>query len=579
MGEWSGFFPSSGGDRKYKTAHIAAITDALFHSGVCQNDDLTLAPAGAMTAALGAGRALVNGYHYQNDSPLNLTFGYADGTLARIDAVMLRRDANSRDIHAVVVPGTPAINPTAPACTRDADAYDLCLYHVRIPAGATAITASMITDRRADADLCGYVYCKFSGIGTSVMQAAVDEMIASVSAELNQLNAGTAVMTKAQYDPNGSGVDVTAQIYKCTKNGKVYALTGHGGFGRFKVPAAWASGDTWTVNGKSVPAYCGADAVDGDTIVAGRWVLFSYDGTQLNFSGGGGLSLGKLAQATAKPGQVLAGVPYYAGNKTLKKGTMPDRGQNQYGGSVEAGTDYIAIRDLPEGYYHADNARNAPEARAQMTEFGTAGKAELMAGYTMTSKEGLRIGGTLILSGDADTSDVISGKSFYTTDPKTRKKGTLALSGSASADDVLTGKTFYNTDAKSKQAGRMADNGDWGATLSPGDTVPIPAGKHSGAGQVYARPLKFLDLGVGQNFNVAARFPGYRNLTVDNFVVYSVSKAHTGNSAWHHIERMNKSYNAATGQFNCSVVLGEYSDALGGPTNYAYASVGVKIVY
>ena len=79
MGEWSGFFPSSGGDRKYKTAHIAAITDALFHSGVCQNDDLTLAPAGAMTAALGAGRALVNGYHYQNDSPLNLTCGYADG--------------------------------------------------------------------------------------------------------------------------------------------------------------------------------------------------------------------------------------------------------------------------------------------------------------------------------------------------------------------------------------------------------------------------------------------------------------------------------------------------------------------
>lgn len=496
MGEWSGFFPSSGGDRKYKTAHIAAITDALFHSGVCQNDDLTLAPAGAMTAALGAGRALVNGYHYQNDSPLNLTFGYADGTLARIDAVMLRRDVNFRDIHAVVVPGTPAINPTAPACTRDADAYDLCLYHVRIPAGATAITASMITDRRADADLCGYVYCKFAGIGTSVMQAAVDEMISAVSSELNQLNAGTAVMTKAQYDPNGSGVDVTAQIYKCTKSGKVYALTGHGGFGRFKVPAAWASGDTWTVNGKSVPAYCGADVVDGDTIVAGRWVLFSYDGTQLNFSGGGGLSLGKLAQATARPGQVLAGVPYYAGNKTLKKGTMPDRGQNQYGGSVEAGTDYIAIRDLPEGYYHADDAKNAPEARAQMTEFGTAGKAELMAGYTMTSKEGLRIGGTLILSGNADTSDVLSGKEFYTNDPKTKKRGTLALSGSATAADVLAGKTFYNTDAKSKQGGQMADNGDWSATLAPGGSITVPPGKHSGGGSVVAKPLKTITMNI-----------------------------------------------------------------------------------
>lgn len=496
MGEWSGFFPSSGGDRKYKTAHIAAITDALFHSGVCQSDDLTLAPAGAMTAALGEGRALVNGYHYQNDSPLTLTFGYADGTLARIDAVMLRRDVNSRDIHAVVVPGTPSINPTAPACTRDADAYDLCLYHVRIPAGATAITASMITDRRADADLCGYVYCKFAGIGTSVMQAAVDEMISAVSSELNQLNAGTAVMTKAQYDPNGSGVDVTAQIYKCTKSGKVYALTGHGGFGRFKVPAAWASGDTWTVNGKSVPAYCGADVVDGDTIVAGRWVLFSYDGTQLNFSGGGGLSLGKLAQATARPGQVLAGVPFYAGNKTLKKGTMPDRGQNQYGGSVGAGTDYIAIRDLPEGYYHADDAKNAPEARAKMTEFGTAGKDELMAGYTMTSKEGLCIGGTLILSGNADTSDVLSGKEFYTNDPKTKKRGTLALSGSATAADVLAEKTFYNTDAKSKQGGKMADNGDWSATLAPGGSITVPPGKHSGGGSVVAKPLKTITMNI-----------------------------------------------------------------------------------
>lgn len=519
MGEWSGFFPSSGGDRKYKTAHIAAITDALFHSGVCQNDDLTLAPAGAMTAALGAGRALVNGYHYQNDSPLTLTFGYADGTLARIDAVMLRRDVNSRDIHAVVVPGTPAINPTAPACTRDADAYDLCLYHVRIPAGATAITASMITDRRADADLCGYVYCKFAGIGTSVMQAAVDEMISAVSSELNQLNAGTAVMTKAQYDPNGSGVDVTAQIYKCTKSGKVYTLTGHGGFGRFKVPAAWASGDTWTVNGKSVPAYCGADVVDGDTIVAGRWVLFSYDGTQLNFSGGGGLSLGKLAQATAKPGQVLAGVPYYAGNKTLKKGTMPDRGQNQYGGSVEAGTDYIAIRDLPEGYYHADDAKNAPEARAKMTEFGTAGKDELMAGYTMTSKEGLRIGGTLILSGNADTSDVLSGKEFYTTDPKTKKRGTLALSGSATAADVLAGKTFYNTDAKSKQGGQMADNGDWGTTLAPGGAIAVPPGKHSGNGVVRARGVVFSDFSSIIRSAAQGFAPGKTDIGADKYIL------------------------------------------------------------
>lgn len=123
----------------------------------------------------------------------------------------------------------------------------------------------------------------------------------------------------AEYDPAELGaVNVTVQLYTCKKEGKVYQLTGSGAVGRCKIPAAWASGDTWKVNGTAVPAYCGADAVDGDCVVAGRWVLFTFDGAQLNFNGGGGLSNGKLARATASEAQVLAGAPFYAGNKALK---------------------------------------------------------------------------------------------------------------------------------------------------------------------------------------------------------------------------------------------------------------------
>lgn len=82
----------------------------------------------------------------------------------------------------------------------------------------------------------------------------------------------------AEYDPAELGaVNVTVQLYTCKKEGKVYQLTGSGAVGRCKIPAAWASGDTWTVNGTTVPAYCGADAVDGDTIVAGRWAIFTFD--------------------------------------------------------------------------------------------------------------------------------------------------------------------------------------------------------------------------------------------------------------------------------------------------------------
>lgn len=123
-------------------------------------------------------------------------------------------------------------------------------------------------------------------------------------------------------DPADLGADVCVQVYACVKSGTVYELTGSGAVGRCKIPAAWNSGDTWSVNGKAVPAYCGADAVDSDCIVAGRWVLFTFDGQRLDFNGGGGLSSGKLAQATAAESDVLSGKKFFAGNKTLKTGTL-----------------------------------------------------------------------------------------------------------------------------------------------------------------------------------------------------------------------------------------------------------------
>lgn len=133
---------------------------------------------------------------------------------------------------------------------------------------------------------------------------------------------GAGDMAKSVYDPGSNGVSVTVQPWSCTKAGTVYTMTGVGSVGRCKIPADWVSGDTFSVNGNAVPAYCGADTVDGDTIVAGRWVLFTYDGNRLDFNGGGGLSASKLAQATATEDNVLAGNRFYAGSKTIKEGTL-----------------------------------------------------------------------------------------------------------------------------------------------------------------------------------------------------------------------------------------------------------------
>ena len=150
-----------------------------------------------------------------------------------------------------------------------------------------------------------------------------------------------------ELDPTGAGGgEVTVQPYTCEKRNGVYALVGSGAVGRCKIPASWAAGDSFTVNGVAVPAYCGADAVDGDTIVKGRWVLFFYDGTQLNFNGGGGLSTSKLALATATEDNVLAGKSFYAVDKTLKEGTMPNRGAVDT--TINPGSSYT----VPAGYHN-----------------------------------------------------------------------------------------------------------------------------------------------------------------------------------------------------------------------------------
>ena len=167
---------------------------------------------------------------------------------------------------------------------------------------------------------------------------------------------------------------MTVQPYTCEKKNGVYALVGSGVVGRCKIPASWAAGDSFTVNGVAVPAYCGADAVDGDTIVKGRWVLFFYDGTQLNFNGGGGLSTSKLALATATEGNVLAGNKFYAGSKTIKEGTLTLTGNVSADKMLEGSSGYA--NDA-----HSIVKGNMPNKGSWGTTINPGGEATIPAGY------------------------------------------------------------------------------------------------------------------------------------------------------------------------------------------------------
>lgn len=178
-----------------------------------------------------------------------------------------------------------------------------------------------------------------------------------------------------EMDPTGAGGgEVTVQPYTCEKRNGVYALVGSGAVGRCKIPASWAAGDSFTVNGVAVPAYCGADAVDGDTIVKGRWVLFFYDGTQLNFNGGGGLSTSKLALATATEGNVLAGNKFYAGGKTIKEGTLTLTGNVSADKMLEGSSGYADDA-------HSIVKGNMPNKGSWGTTINPGGEATIPAGY------------------------------------------------------------------------------------------------------------------------------------------------------------------------------------------------------
>ena len=63
------------------------------------------------------------------------------------------------------------------------------------------------------------------------------------------------------------------------------------------------------------------------------------------------------------------------------------------------------------------------------------------------------------------------------------------LTGDATTGDVLSGKTFYKDDPETKLTGSMTNNGAVSQALDCGDSYTVPAGYHNGSGTVTANSL------------------------------------------------------------------------------------------
>lgn len=120
----------------------------------------------------------------QTGAKHRLSVDMADAVLPRIDRVIVSwQTTNYVALPEVkVLKGTPASAPKAPALTNDSMVQQISLASIRIPAGVTAIDASMITDERLDASVCGIV-TDAVGIDTSVMHAQFTEFYGKSLAE------------------------------------------------------------------------------------------------------------------------------------------------------------------------------------------------------------------------------------------------------------------------------------------------------------------------------------------------------------------------------------------------------------
>lgn len=167
MAQKYGFFNSVNNDRVYDASDVAGFLKKFFTNGVF-NNSLGVSANDNMTVSVAVGNANINGYSYENTETLVLDIDESDSELGRIDSVIVRLDLTNRQITTMILEGSYSSDPSQPSITRTGTIYDLRLANVSVPAGATRITADMITDTRFGAD-CG-------NVTQAVLELSTDEI-------------------------------------------------------------------------------------------------------------------------------------------------------------------------------------------------------------------------------------------------------------------------------------------------------------------------------------------------------------------------------------------------------------------
>lgn len=169
MAEHSSFFNGP----TYDAADFAAFFASFFKNGVFARPATGLqvrARHNDMRVTVLPGVAFIDGYRYEldnSDSEFNFTVPTADGSLNRMDIVVVRRDLVNQIAKLVYVAGTPSSNASVPALTRTNDVDEIQLCKISVTHGAVKISDSDITDTRFNDSMCGIVASAVTDISAS----------------------------------------------------------------------------------------------------------------------------------------------------------------------------------------------------------------------------------------------------------------------------------------------------------------------------------------------------------------------------------------------------------------------------
>lgn len=179
-------------DRLYNAEDFNSYLDLLVGNGVFPNPStqLQVRAASGMNIIVGAGSGWINGHKMINNADLTLAVSASDVVLNRIDRVVFYCDYNSREMGIEVKTGTVATSPVAPDLQQDDDRYELSLATITVNKQISEITAAMITDTRANSNVCGYVQGLIQQVDTTTLwqqqQAKFDEWFEAIQDQFVQ---------------------------------------------------------------------------------------------------------------------------------------------------------------------------------------------------------------------------------------------------------------------------------------------------------------------------------------------------------------------------------------------------------